>query len=331
MLRIAVPDLVSNSYFPIIAAVEMGFFKEEGFDASVDLLFPIPKTFEALRDGQLDFVVGSAHATLLAFPQWQGAKLLAACGQHTYWFLVIRSDLNPKRGDLSVVKGLRIGAAPGVNLSLQRMLVEAGIDPEKNGVQIMPIPGAAGPNVSFGLSAAKALEEDKLDGFWANGMGCEVAVRRGVGTMVLDVRRGDGPTAARHYTFSALVATDKRIKEEPDSARAAVRALMKAHKALKADPNSATAVGQETLSTFRSRTDRRTGASRSALLRSQYSHGKSRKHEPLRSRHWPAFGAGRIRSGRRHTIQPPLERAGMRWREIHRLNPNPLPAERFAG
>ena len=153
----------------------MGFFKQEGFDASVDLLFPIPKTFEALRDGELDFVVGSAHATLLAFPEWQGAKLLAACGQHTYWFLVIRSDLKPQRGDLSIVKGLRIGAAPGVNLSLQRMLVEAGIDPEKNDVQIMPIPGAAGPNVSFGLSAAKALEEGKLDGFWANGMGCEVA------------------------------------------------------------------------------------------------------------------------------------------------------------
>ena len=111
MLRIAVPDLVSNSYFPIIAAVELGFFKFEGFDASVDLLFPVPKTFEALRDGQLDFVVGSAHATLLAFPEWKGAKLLCAIAKHTYWFLVIRSDLNPRRGDLSVVKGLRIGAA----------------------------------------------------------------------------------------------------------------------------------------------------------------------------------------------------------------------------
>jgi len=130
MLRIAVPDLVSNSYFPIIAAVEMGFFKEEGFDASVDLLFPIPKTFGALRDGALDFVVGSAHATLLAFPDWRGAKLLAACGQHTYWFLVVRSDLHPLRGDLSVVKGLRIGAAPGVDLSLRRMLIDAGIDPQ---------------------------------------------------------------------------------------------------------------------------------------------------------------------------------------------------------
>jgi ABC-type nitrate/sulfonate/bicarbonate transport system substrate-binding protein len=245
MLRIAVPDLVSNSYFPIIAAVEMGFFKAEGFDATVDLLFPIPKTFEALRDGQLDFVVGSAHATLLAFPQWQGAKLLAACGQHTYWFLVVRSDLKPKRGDLSVVKGLRIGAAPGVNLSLQRMLVEAGIDPEKNGVVIMPIPGAAGPNVSFGLSAAKALEDGKLDGFWANGMGCEVALRSGAGALVLDVRRGDGPTAARHYTFSALVATDKTIQDDPGAARAAIRALMKAHKALKQDPGRATEVGRK--------------------------------------------------------------------------------------
>ena len=245
MLRIAVPDLVSNSYFPIIAAVEMGFFKQEGYDASVDLLFPIPKTFEALRDGELDFVVGSAHATLLAFPEWRGAKLLAACGQHTYWFLVIRSDLNPQHGDLSIVKGLRIGAAPGVNLSLQRLLVDAGIDPDKNGVQIMPIPGAAGPNVSFGLSAAKALEEGKLDGFWANGMGCEVALRRGVGKMVLDVRRGDGPPAARHYTFSALISTDKRIQEEPDSARAAIRALMKAHRALKEDANRATEVAEK--------------------------------------------------------------------------------------
>jgi len=205
MLRIAVPDLVSNSYFPIIAAVEMGFFKEEGFDASIDLLFPIPKTFEALRDGALDFVVGSAHATLLAFPNWQGAKLLAACAQHTYWFLVVRSDLHPHRGDLTIVKGLRIGAAPGVDLSLRRMLISAGIDPEQNQVQIMPIPGASGPNVSFGLSAAKALEDGKLDGFWANGMGCEVALRRGVGALVLDVRRGDGPAEARHYTFSALV------------------------------------------------------------------------------------------------------------------------------
>jgi ABC-type nitrate/sulfonate/bicarbonate transport system substrate-binding protein len=245
MIRIAVPDLISNSYFPIIAAVELGFFKDEGLDASVDLLFPVPKTFAALRDGELDFVVGSAHATLLAFPNWEGAKLLCAIGRYTYWFLVVRSDLNAKRGDLNVIKGLRIGAAPGVDLSLKQLFVDAGIDPEANNVQIMPIPGAAGPNVSFGLSAAKALEDGKLDAFWANGMGCEVALRRGVGTMVLDVRRGDGPPPARHYTFSALVATEKTINETPDSIGAAIRAVMKAHKALRDDVSRAIIVAKK--------------------------------------------------------------------------------------
>jgi ABC-type nitrate/sulfonate/bicarbonate transport system substrate-binding protein len=245
MIRIAVPDLVSNSYFPAIAAVELGFFKAEGLDARIDLLFPIPKTYGALREGDLDFVVGSAHATLLAFPGWQGARLLAAVAQHTYWFLVIRSDLKPQRGDLSVVRGLRIGAAPGVDVSLKRLLAEAGMDVEKDNVRIMPIPGATGQNVSFGLSAARALEEGQLDGFWANGMGCEVALRRGVGRLVLDVRRGDGPPAARHYTFPALVTTEQRIAKEPDSARAAIRAIMKAHKALRENTERATEVGKK--------------------------------------------------------------------------------------
>ena len=235
------------------------------------------------------------HPALLAFPEWQGAKLLAACGQHTYWFLVIRSDLKPQRGDLSIVKGLRIGAAPGVNLSLQRMLVEAGIDPEKNHVQIMPIPGAAGPSVSFGLSAAKALEEGTLDGFWANGMGCEVAVRRGVGTMVLDVRRGDGPTVARHYTFSALVATDKTIKDDPAAARAAIRAMMKAHKALKQDPNRATAVGQKRFPPSEAELIAELVRRDTALLRSDYPTGKGREHEPLRPGYRPAQGSGNLR------------------------------------
>ena len=47
---------------------------------------------EALRDGTLDFVAGAAHATLSAFPNWQGAKLLVALAQRMYW-LLIRRDL----------------------------------------------------------------------------------------------------------------------------------------------------------------------------------------------------------------------------------------------
>lgn len=239
-MRIAVPDLISNSYFPAIAAVELGFFKEEGLDAELELLFPVPKMMETLRDGALDFVAGSAHATLMAFPDWKGARLLMALAQRTYWFLVLRADLKAKKGDLSAMKGLRIGAAPGVDIGLKRLLLEAGIDPERDQVQIGPVPGATGATVSFGLTAAKALEEGKLDGFWANGMGAEIAVRRGIGTIVLDIRRGDGPPAAWHYTFPAFVTTERKIAQQPDVVASAIRAVRKAQKALAADPSRAT-------------------------------------------------------------------------------------------
>jgi ABC-type nitrate/sulfonate/bicarbonate transport system substrate-binding protein len=92
--------------------------------------------------------------------------------------------------------------------------------------------------------AAKALEEGKIDGFWANGMGAEVAVRNEIGTVVLDVRR-DGSDEAKGYTFPALVATQKLIDENPAAAAAAVRAVMGAQKALKEDPNRATEVGRK--------------------------------------------------------------------------------------
>jgi NitT/TauT family transport system substrate-binding protein len=243
-MRIAVPDLVSNSYFPAIAAVELGCFESEGLEAELQLLFPVTKMMESLRDGSFDFVAGAAHATLAAFPEWKGARLLVALAQRMYWLLVLRADLGANRGDVQAVKGLRIGAAPGPDDGLRRLLAEAGIDTERDGVQIGPIPGANEPGVSFGVTAARALEEGKLDGFWANAMGTEVAVRRGVGTVVLDVRRGDGPPAAGNYTFPALVTTEKKIEQNPESVAAAIRAIVKVQQTLREDPSRATEVGR---------------------------------------------------------------------------------------
>jgi len=85
-VKVAIPDLISPSYFPAIAAVELGFFKKEGIDATLELLYPVTKTYEDLRDGKLDFVGGASHAVLYAFKDWQGAKLLCALAQHMYWF-----------------------------------------------------------------------------------------------------------------------------------------------------------------------------------------------------------------------------------------------------
>ena len=230
--------MISPSYFPAIAAVELGFFRKQGLDATIELVFPVTKTYEELRDGQLDFVGGAAHAPLYAFRDWTGCKLLCALSQNMYWFLVVRKDLGIGRGDLRALKGLRIGAAPGPADGLKRMLIDAGIDPERE-VKIAPVPGAAGAGVSFGMAAASALEAGAVDGFWANGMGAEVAVRGGTGTLVIDARRGDGPKDARHYTFPALVTTQKAIDERPGAVAAAIRAVVRAQRALKDDPSLA--------------------------------------------------------------------------------------------
>lgn len=242
--RIAVPDLVSNSYFPAIAAVELGFFAAEGLEVEHQLIFPNFKAYEALRDGHVDFVAGPAHAVFLAFPQWRGAKLLAALAQGMYWLLVMRSDLGATPGDVDAVKGRRIGAAPLVNEGLKRLLIDAGVDLDRDGVRIVGVPGTNAPGVSFGVAAAQALEEGKLDGFWANAMGAENAVRRGVGRIVLDVRRGLGPAAAFHYTMPVLATSDQAIARDRDMAAAAVRAIVQVQRALKADVSLATKVGR---------------------------------------------------------------------------------------
>ena len=242
-MRLAVPDLVSNSYFPAVAAVELRFFREQGLDVELEMVFPIGKAMEALRDGGIDLVAGPAHATLAAFPGWQGAKLLAALSQHTFWVLVLRSSLGVQPGDMTALKGLRIGAAPGPDAALRRLLVEADINPERD-VSVAPVPGSGEPGISFGVHAAKALEDGVIDGFWANAMGAEVAVRSGVGAVVLDPRRGIGPAAARDYTFAALVATDRLIDEAPATAEAAVRAIVEAQRALRDDPSRAYEVGR---------------------------------------------------------------------------------------
>lgn len=242
-MRIAVPDLVTNSYFPALAAEELGHYAAEGLDAHVELLAPALGAIASLRDGRVDCVVTGAHTTLTAFPGWRGAKLAVAVAQGTPWLLVLRTDLNARRGDIQAVKGLRIGAAPGPDAAFKRLLAEAGIGLDQ--VHLAPVPGAGAPGASFGVLAAAALEARQIDGFWANALGSELAVQRGTGTVVVDVRRGDGPPAAKDFTFAALITTEALIERDPAAVGAAVRAIVRTHRELRREPGRATEVGRK--------------------------------------------------------------------------------------
>jgi NitT/TauT family transport system substrate-binding protein len=242
-MRLAIPDLISNSYFPALAAAELGFFQREGLSVAAELIFPVDRAYAALRDGEVDFVGGAAHGVLAAFPAWRGVRLLGALAQGMYWFLVMRADLCIARADLAALKGRRIGAAPWVDMGLRRLLFAAGLDPARDGIDIAPVPGAVGSTTNFGLTAAEALAAGKIDGFWANGMAAEIAVTSGVGSIVLDVRRGDGPPGCFDYTIPVLATTESLLERSPDIAEAALRAVIATQRALKQDVAIATEVG----------------------------------------------------------------------------------------
>jgi NitT/TauT family transport system substrate-binding protein len=169
---------------------------------------------------------------------------LAALSQGMYWLLVMRADLDAKPGDVNAVKNRTIGAAPLVELGLKRLLIDAGLDLASDHVRIVGVPGSHEPGVSFGVAAANALEAGQIDGFWANAMGAQNAIRSGVGKVVLDVRRGIGPAAAFHYTMPVLATSDRAIEKDSELVAAGLRAVLAAQRALRSDVSLATTVGR---------------------------------------------------------------------------------------
>lgn len=241
-MRIAAVDLVSNTCFPALAADVLGHFRAEGVDARIELVAALGAT-RALSEGTADAIIaGSVHDVLTAFPGWNGVKACVAISRGTPWLLTVRDDLTAARGDIGALRGLRLTAAAGPDLVFKTLLRRGGLDPERD-VEIVHLPGAHERHVSFGVFAAEALAAGRIDGFWANAMGAETAVSRGVGKVHVDVRRGDDPGDIRFCTFAGLIVREDFIAREPAAVDAAVRAIVRAQAELRADPGKARTVG----------------------------------------------------------------------------------------
>jgi NitT/TauT family transport system substrate-binding protein len=244
MFRIWVPDLDSPSYFVAVAAVELGFFRDEGVDT--EFVYKTMQGPELMREGKLDFIGGPAYVATRAFPAWQGVKLLCALSQYSYWFMAVRASLDVKRGDLQAVKGLRISAAPAwPEMALRYTLANAGIDLERDNVRIVPPPPPYGDKGFMARNGVDAILQNIADAYWGNGMRVALGESLGLAKLHLDLRRGDGPPGARYYNFPALTARESLIKEQPEVAAGAIRAIVKAQKALKANPSISTAIGRK--------------------------------------------------------------------------------------
>jgi ABC-type nitrate/sulfonate/bicarbonate transport system substrate-binding protein len=244
MLRLAVADLDSPSYFVATAAAELGFFKQEGVDIEFEHAFGAKDGPERLREGTLHFFAGPAYAATRAFPGWKGAKLLCALSQYAYWFMAVRADLDVKRGDVGDLRGLTISSSTAFPvIALRHMLAEAGIDLDRDKVRIVSSPSSNPDRHLRGRDGIDAIVQGVADAYWGNGMRVALGQALGVAKLHLDLRRGDGPPGARWYNFAALTTTERLIEERPQIAAGAVRAIVRTQRALKADPSLATQIG----------------------------------------------------------------------------------------
>ena len=244
MYRLVVADLDSPSYFVATAAVELGYFREEGIDAELERAYGALNGPERLRNGEIHFLGGPAYMATRAFPGWKGAKLVCALAQYSYWFLAVRAGLDVRRGDLNALKGLRISSSTAFpEVGLRHLLKQAGIDLERDRVSIVPLPSTRDEHLKYRVGV-DALAQNIADAYWGNGMRLAIGEKLGVAKVHLDLRRGDGPPDARFYNFPALTTTERLIEEQPQIAAAAVRAIVKTQKALAADPSRATAIGK---------------------------------------------------------------------------------------
>jgi len=245
MFRLSVVDLDSPSYFVATAAVELGFFRQEGIEIELERAYGVKDGPERLRDGTVHFLAGPAYAATRAFPAWKGAKLLCALAQYAYWFLAVRADLDVRRGDVAAVKGLRIASSQSFpKTALIHLLTESGIDLERDNVRIVPSPHRDANEQWHGHDGADAIKQNIADAYWGNGMRVAIGESLGVAKLHLDLRRGDGPAGARRYNFAALTTTERLVDEQPDIAAGAVRAIVKTQMALEQAPSLATDVAR---------------------------------------------------------------------------------------
>ena len=118
--------LISNSYFPAAAACELGFFKAEGLDLGTVARSFRRSAYRALRDGEVDFVAGSAHSRARGFFRNGREAALRPGARHVLVPRRRHRRFNPQRGALDIVKGKTGRGALGRDGACGGLLIEAG-------------------------------------------------------------------------------------------------------------------------------------------------------------------------------------------------------------
>ena len=236
-LRITIP-VKAFIYYPVLAASDLGYFKDEGIDMNVVTVGGDGPDVDALIAGSVQFSATTPNRLLSAYAG--GKTLLGVMSLSNR--IGINCFMNKEKADqlgitektpveekLGKLKGLVIGGTrPGAftNLLAENYLKRAGLTPQKDAKVI---------GVGAGAAMMAATENKQID------VGCiasptpELAASRGKSIMFVNNTQGEDPNY-KEFLFAMLYIRPDYAKTNEEDVRKVVRALQRALVYIKSTP-----------------------------------------------------------------------------------------------
>lgn len=207
-VRMALPT-TSISFLALHAAVEKGFYRQEGIDLELILMQPTLAS-TAVLTGDIDYN-GAVTGVIGAAVQGRPVKVLIFTVARPLEFLLSRKEIKEPRQ----LKGKKIaGSSPGGTVTLLAKLVlkHYGLDPERD-VSLNPFGGA-------GAARLAALESGVVDASILEVPENIIAMEKGFNELVFF---GD----LTEFPQNGFGTSEKKIRENPDEAQRMVRATLR--------------------------------------------------------------------------------------------------------
>lgn len=203
-------------YAPQYAAIELGYFKEEGIELTLVTGFGADKTLTAVVSGDADIGFMGSEASIYAYSQGASDYVInfAQLTQRAGNFLVAREEMPAFTWDDlkgKKVLGGRKGGMP--EMVFEYILKENGIDPEKDLTIIQ--------NIDFG-STAPAFADGRGDFTIEFEPGATSLESEGKGHVIASLGKDSG-----YVPYTAFSAKKSYLKENPDVIQRFTNALQK--------------------------------------------------------------------------------------------------------
>jgi NitT/TauT family transport system substrate-binding protein len=143
-------------YLPLTLAEQLGYFKEQGLNVTINDFAGGAQSLQALVGGSIDVVAGAYEHTIRMQAKGQDIKAVIELGRFPGIVLAVKKDKAAQVKSFADLKGLKIGVtAPGssTNFFVMYLMVKAGLKPDD----------ASFIRVGAGPTAVAAMKRGEID------------------------------------------------------------------------------------------------------------------------------------------------------------------------